>query len=102
MLAMMVIILQYVNVPNRHVIRLTTFYGNCCVAILFLVVKSCLTLFDPMICSPPTSSVHGISQARILEWHIPDPGIEPLSPGLAGGFFTTDPPGKPCLTIRLQ
>ena len=31
-----------------------------------LLAKSCLT--DPMDCSPPGSSVHGISQARILEW----------------------------------
>ena len=32
-----------------------------------LVVPSCLTLWDPMDCSPPGSSVHGILQARILE-----------------------------------
>ena len=32
-----------------------------------LVVKSCLTLVDPMDCNPPASSVHGISQSRILE-----------------------------------
>ena len=32
------------------------------------VVQSCLTLSDPMDCSPPGSSVHGIFQARILEW----------------------------------
>ena len=31
-------------------------------------VQSCLTLCDPMDCSPPGSSVHGILQARILEW----------------------------------
>ena len=30
--------------------------------------QSCLTLCDPLDCSPPDSSVHGISQARILEW----------------------------------
>ena len=30
--------------------------------------QSCPTLCDPMDCSPPDSSVHGISQARILEW----------------------------------
>ena len=30
--------------------------------------RSCLTLCDPMDCSPPNSSVHGILQARILEW----------------------------------
>ena len=49
--------------------------------------------------SPPGSSVHGILQARVLEWllcpppgDLPDPGIEPpslMSPVLAGGFFTT-------------
>ena len=32
------------------------------------VVQSCLTLIDPMDCSPPGSSVHGIFQARVLEW----------------------------------
>ena len=32
------------------------------------VSQSCLTLCDPMDCSPPGSSVHGISQARIPEW----------------------------------
>ena len=31
-------------------------------------VQSCLTLCDLMDCSPPSSSVHGILQARILEW----------------------------------
>ena len=54
---------------------------------------------DPMGCSPPGSSVHGILQASILEWvAMPSsrgsswPGIEPgclMSPELAGGFFTT-------------
>ena len=34
----------------------------------YLVTKSCPTLHDPMDCSPPGSSVHGILQARILEW----------------------------------
>ena len=33
-----------------------------------LVTQSCLTLCDPVDCSPPGSSVHGILQARILEW----------------------------------
>ena len=32
------------------------------------VAQSCLTLYDPMDCSLPASSVHGISQARVLEW----------------------------------
>ena len=33
-----------------------------------LVAQSCPTLYNPMDCSPPGSSVHGILQARILEW----------------------------------
>ena len=45
-------------------------------------------------CSPPGSSVHGILQARVLEWSAisPSPRIEPSSlksPALAGRFFTT-------------
>ena len=32
------------------------------------VAQSCLTLSDPMDCSPPGSSIHGIFQATVLEW----------------------------------
>ena len=32
------------------------------------VIQACLTLIDPMDCSPPGSSVHGIFQASVLEW----------------------------------
>ena len=32
------------------------------------VAQSCPTLSDPMDCSPPGPSVHGIFQARVLEW----------------------------------
>ena len=32
------------------------------------VIQSCPTLCDPVDCSPPGSSVHGVLQARILEW----------------------------------
>ena len=32
------------------------------------VVQSCLTLSDPMDCSLPGSAIHGIFQARVLEW----------------------------------
>ena len=52
--------------------------------------------------SPLGSSVHGIFQARILEWlpfpppgYLPNPGVKPVSPALAGRFFTTESPGKP-------
>ena len=36
--------------------------------LLCSVAQSCLTLCDPMDCGPPGSSVHGILQARVLEW----------------------------------
>ena len=32
------------------------------------VTESCLTLSDPIDCGPPDSSIHGIFQARVLEW----------------------------------
>ena len=35
---------------------------------IFTLSQSCLTLFNPIDCSLPGSSVHGILQARILEW----------------------------------
>ena len=54
-----------------------------------LVAQPCPTLCDPMDCSLLGSSVHGILQARILEWvtfpsagDLPDPGIKPGSPAL--------------------
>ena len=37
-------------------------------SVKMLAVQWCLTACNPMDCSPPGSSVHGISQARILEW----------------------------------
>ena len=62
----------------------------------------CLTLCDPMNCSLPGSSVHGILQARILELvvmpfpgDVPNPGIEPRSPALQVDSLPSEPPGKP-------
>ena len=70
-----------------------------------LATQSCLTLCNILDCSQPGSPVHGVLQAKILEWDVisysrvlTDPGIEPKSlesPALAGGFFTPEPPGKP-------
>ena len=67
-----------------------------------LVTQSCLTLCDPVDCSPPGSSVHRILQARVLEWvaipfsrDLPNPGIEPGSPALQADSLPSEPPGKP-------
>ena len=64
-----------------------------------------LTHCDHTDYSLPGSSVHGIPQARILEWpypplgDLPDPGIELClltSPVLAGGFFATSTTREAC------
>ena len=47
-------------------------------------LQSCPTLCDPMDCSPPGSSVHGIFQARVLEW------------------VATASPGKPENTVKIN
>ena len=57
--------------------------------------------------SQPGSSVHGILQARVLEWvampflqgNLPDPGIEPTCLSLEADTLPSEPPGKP---IRLS
>ena len=68
----------------------------------YLVPKSCPTLCDPMDCNPLGSSVHGISQARILEWvaiffsrGYSPPRDQTHISCLASRFFTTEPSGKP-------
>ena len=79
------------------------------------VAKLCLTLCNPMDCSPPGSFVHGTFQARILEWvaisssrgpsHSRDwiwvfcisciAGIKPESPALQADSLQPEPPRKP-------
>ena len=67
-----------------------------------LVTKSCLTLCDHVDCSPPGSSVHGILQAKILEW-VAMPSswkssqlrIKSRSPALQADSLPSEPPGKP-------
>ena len=66
-----------------------------------LVAQSCLTLCDPMNCSPSVSSIHGILQARILEWiAIPFsrgsswPRDQTQLSCIAGRFFTIWATGK--------
>ena len=69
----------------------------------FLVPKVVSDFCDPMDCSPPGFSVHGISQARILEWvaisfsrgFFPTQGSNLHLLTLGGGFFMAEPPEKP-------
>ena len=62
-------------------------------------VQPCLTICNPMDCSRPGSSVHGISQARMLKWlaisfsrESSQPRDQTLISYISGGFFTTKPP----------
>ena len=68
---------------------------------LCLVTQLCLTLCDPTDYIPLGSSVHGILQARILEWvaipfsrKLSRSGIEPGSPALQVNCLLSEPPGK--------
>ena len=61
----------------------------------------CLTLCDPIDCSLSDSPIHGIFQARVLEWvaisscrDLPNPGIEARSPALQADALPSEPPFK--------
>ena len=66
-----------------------------CSLLVCLVAQSCLTLCDPLDCSPPGSSVHGIFQIRLLEWVAisfsggsSEPRDWPCISCMKGGLFT--------------
>ena len=86
----------------------TYMHTNRCVYIRMYSVcvgaQSCTTLCNPMDCSPPGSSVHGILQARILEWVAISYSKRSLWPRdwthvscVAG--FTAEPLGKPSASL---
>ena len=65
---------------------------------LVKVTQSCLTLCDPLDCSPTGSSLHAILQARILEWvaipfsrNLPNPGIKLRPPTLQADSLPSEP-----------
>ena len=79
-----------ISCVGRQILHHCATYSCSC-----LVAKLCLTLCDPMDCSPPGSSVHGIIPARILEWVSISFSRESSWPKdqncvscISGGFFT--------------
>ena len=97
-----------VQVPNQVLAGFKT-HLRCAVSGVCVCVCVCSVVsysLRPMDCSPPGSSVHGISQARILEWVtipfsrvLPNPGIAPVSPpspALAGKFLPLCHLESPC------
>ena len=91
------------NFSLPWVLREAQIGGSTPLVIIFLlllvVTKLYLTLHNPMNCDPPISSVHGNSQAKVLErvaisllGDLPDPGLAPTSPAWQ---VNSEPPGKP-------
>ena len=77
-----------------------SFSSGC--AVFCLVTQSCLTLWDPMNCSPPGSSLHGILQAKYWSGlpfpspeDLPNPGIESRSPSFQVDSLPSEPTRKP-------
>ena len=70
----------------------------------FTVMSNCLPLHGlypaSLLCPLDFPSKNTGSELPFLSLgDLPDPSIEPASPALAGGFFTTEPPGKPFATL---
>ena len=86
--------MQHGKIPNM--------WSSDCPCPVHACAQPCPTLCEPMDCAhqPPLS----VGFPRQESWtalpfpspgDLPDPGMKPLSPPLAGGFFTTEPPEKP-------
>ena len=78
----------------------------CVCMCVCLVTQLCPTLCNSLNCSPPglpcpwdfSGKNTRVGCHFLLQGNLPDSGIKPTSPAfsaLAGGFFTTAPPGKP-------
>ena len=84
-------------------------YIDIFVVLLFQSLNWIQLFCNPRDCSLPGSSVHGISQARTLEWgaisffrDLPHSGAEPASPTLTSKSFTTEPPGSQHTYIHIN
>ena len=93
---------EYLELPDSKSSALYSGEQECVCA---KSLQLCPTLCDPMDCNPPGSSVHGILQARLLEWVAMPFSRESSRPRdrthvscgscIAGAFFTAEPLGKP-------
>ena len=71
---------------------------------LFIAVRGPLTIAASLVAehrlqTRRLSSCGSRAQLRRGMWDLPKPGLEPVSPALAGGFSATAPPGKPCSLV---
>ena len=98
-------------VNSTHNFHLIFTQQRLCFVVLCVVTQPvtqpCLTLCDPMNCSPSDTCVHGILLARIMKWFalpstrdLPQPGIKSRSPALQVDSLPSEPPGKPPTETR--
>ena len=81
-----------------------------CVCVYMYASEVKVSQSCPTLCNPMNYTVHGILQARILEWATfpfskgsPNPGIKPRSPALQADSLPAEPPGKPvCMLTHVQ
>ena len=92
---------------NSRLLCLLHLVGGCFTCVC-LVAQSCPTLCNPVDSSPPSSSVHGILCARILEWvtmpssmDLPNPGIEPGIPHCSWILYHLSHQGSPRILERV-
>jgi len=104
------VVLILVYFTEHNVVKVYLCFHSMYCGIMFhricVHAQSCPTLCDPMDCSPSGSSDHEILQERILEWVATSfsrgssqPRDRTLISWTAGGFFTTELPGKPLYCI---
>ena len=62
---------------------------------LFIAVRGPLAIAASLVVEHRLSNCGSRAQPLHGMWDLPRPGLEPVSPALAGGFSTTAPPGKP-------
>ena len=89
---------------STHAWALSSRFWFSWLCTLLCCAQLCSTFCNPLDCNPPGSSVHGISQASILEWLVISSSKGSSWPRnrtcvsyvfcIADGFFTTEPPGK--------
>ena len=79
----------------------------CVCVCIVLVAKSCPTLVTLWTVARQAPLSMGFPRQEYWSGlpfpspgHLPDPRIKPVSPALAGGFFITESPGKPCMCVH--
>ena len=79
----------------------------CVCVCIVLVAKSCPTLVTLWTVASQAPLSMGFPRQEYWSGlpfpspgHLPDPRIKPVSPALAGGFFITESPGKPCMCVH--